>query len=80
MTLQLVGKCDERGSEQYNKGLGDRRWTGTEKIVGLHLERSRFIGIGFGESCHSARGNRSFEEWWQKNRVTEFVWTLSNRH
>ena len=76
LILHLVGKTDERGSNTYNKDLGDRRWSGVVRQVELQLKRDQYKGLSFGEECHSERGDADLNLWWAENRVTEFVWAL----
>ena len=47
--LQLVGRADPRGTEEYNLGLGDRR----AQTVGTYLVR---LGLGTGQIVSTTRG------------------------
>jgi len=80
MLLQTEGNCDERGSNVYNKNLGDYRWTGTVPLlVSMQFEKSRIRGISKGEECAVER-SASMDKytWWSKNRRTDFTWILDN--
>ncbi|PCI27685.1 MAG: hypothetical protein COB67_08010 [SAR324 cluster bacterium] len=76
MVLLLVGKTDARGANLYNKGLGDRRWTGVVRQLEVQLEESRYQGVSKGEECHSERNGSDLKAWWAENRKTEFIWAL----
>ena len=80
MVLQLEGSCDERGSNVYNKNLGDYRWTGTVPLlVSMQFDKNKVRGISKGEEC-SVEKTASLDEetWWSKNRRTDFTWILNN--
>ncbi len=49
-TILIEGHCDERGSAEYNLGLGDRRAQASlEFLSGLGLSRERFRLVSFGK-------------------------------
>ena len=79
MTLQLEGNCDERGSNVYNKSLGDYRWTGAVPLlVSIQFNEEKLRGISKGEECQIERGASENEiSWWSKNRRTDFTWILN---
>ena len=77
MTLQIEGNCDERGSNAYNKALGDRRWTGVVPfITSLHFDKGKIRGISKGEECQTVKKTTDMEIWWQENRRSDSVWVL----
>lgn len=78
MMLQLEGSCDERGSSVYNKNLGDYRWTGAVPLlVSMQFEKGKIRGISKGEECSIKRdANLDNDNWWAKNRRTDFSWIL----
>ena len=65
--MVIEGHCDERGSAEYNLGLGDRRATSTKDfLVGLGLPESRIRIISYGNErpvCTEAS-----EDCYQRNR------------
>ena len=65
------GRCDERGSEEYNLGLGDRRATATKNfLVNLGISADRINTISYGKSRPQC--SESNEDCWQKNRRAHF--------
>ncbi len=71
-TLTIEGHCDERGSAEYNLGLGDRRATATKEFLtqlGVSADRLRTISYGK-ERPTCTEGNESC---WSKNRRSHFV-------
>lgn len=69
--LTVEGHCDERGSAEYNLGLGDRRSTSVkEYLVNLGLPGDKIKVISYGNekpSCTEAN-----ESCYQKNRRAHF--------
>jgi peptidoglycan-associated lipoprotein len=73
-TLRLVieGHCDERGTNEYNMALGDRRAnTAKEFLVKAGMEAGRIRTISYGEERPVDPGHN--EEAWSKNRRAELV-------
>ncbi|MEO7653962.1 MAG: OmpA family protein, partial [Bryobacteraceae bacterium] len=70
-TVVLEGHCDERGSAEYNLGLGDRRSTSAKDfLVGLGVPADRLKTISYGKErpqCTDAN-----EGCYQKNRRAHF--------
>ena len=64
--------ADERGSAEYNLGLGDRRATSAKEfLVQLGVPADRLKTISFGkerQQCSDAN-----EDCWQKNRRAHFA-------
>jgi peptidoglycan-associated lipoprotein len=72
--LQIAGHADERGSEEYNLALGNRRAEAVRQfLVGFGLAESRFSIISYGEEKPLAMGHD--EASWARNRRAEFVIT-----
>jgi peptidoglycan-associated lipoprotein len=70
-TVTLEGHCDERGSEEYNLALGERRATAAKRyLVDLGIPASRIVTVSFGESSPAVQGHD--ESAWQWNRRVEF--------
>jgi len=63
----MTGNCDERGSEEYNLGLGDRRATAAkEYLVNLGITGDRISTISYGKDRPVCSDHE--ETCWQKNR------------
>lgn len=70
--ITLEGHCDERGSAEYNLGLGDRRATSAKEFltqVGLPADRLKTISYGKERPACT----ESNEECWAKNRRAHFA-------
>jgi peptidoglycan-associated lipoprotein len=68
----IEGHCDERGTNEYNIALGDRRAGSAETfLVDLGIEASRLSTISYGEEKPFDPGHD--EEAWAKNRRVHFV-------
>ena len=66
----IAGFTDERGTEEYNRGLGERRALAVrEKLVGLGLGGGRIQTVSFGEEMPVAPGGG--EAAWAANRRAE---------
>ena len=65
--LLIEGHCDERGSEEYNMALGDRRAkTSEEFLSSMGIPNSQLTVISFGKD-RPVCSDQS-EDCWQKNR------------
>lgn len=70
--LRIEGHCDERGTEEYNRALGDKRALSVrEKLVSLGLDPEMLPTITFGEEKPADAGNT--EAAWGKNRRAELI-------
>jgi peptidoglycan-associated lipoprotein len=70
--VQIAGHCDERGSDEYNLALGDRRAKSVAKyLTGLGVKADRISTISYGKEKPAVQGNN--EASWSKNRRAEFV-------
>lgn len=68
--LTIGGHCDERGSEQYNLALGERRALAVMRyLVDQGVPRSRLASRSFGEARPVIAGHD--ESTWQLNRRSE---------
>jgi peptidoglycan-associated lipoprotein len=68
----LEGHCDERGSAEYNLGLGDRRANSAKEfLVQLGVPADRMSVISFGKERPQC--TESNEGCWQRNRRVHFV-------
>jgi peptidoglycan-associated lipoprotein len=67
----VEGHCDERGSEEYNLGLGDRRATAAKNfLVNAGVSADRVSTISYGKSRPVCQDHA--EECWQQNRHAHF--------
>ena len=70
--LRVEGHCDERGTEEYNRSLGDRRALSIrEKLVALGLNPEMVPTVSFGEDKPADLGHA--EAAWSKNRRGELI-------
>ncbi|PLY01474.1 MAG: peptidoglycan-associated lipoprotein [Desulfuromonas sp.] len=70
--VQIEGHCDERGSDEYNLVLGEKRARATKAyLVTLGIDSRRLSVISFGEE--RPLDPSSTERAWAKNRRAEFV-------
>ena len=70
--LRIEGHCDERGTEEYNRSLGDRRALSIrEKLVALGLNPEMVPTVSFGEDKPADLGHA--EAAWSKNRRGELI-------
>jgi peptidoglycan-associated lipoprotein len=71
-SIVIEGHCDERGSAEYNLGLGDRRSTSAKDfLVQLGVPADRLKTISYGKErpqCTEAN-----EACWQENRRAHFA-------
>jgi peptidoglycan-associated lipoprotein len=71
-TIAIEGHCDERGSAEYNLGLGDRRSSSAKDLlVQLGVPTDKLKTISYGKERPQC--TESNEECWQKNRRVHFV-------
>ena len=70
--VQLEGHCDERGTNEYNLALGERRAKAVfDYLVSLGASPSQFTILSFGEERPVAYGSN--EASWRQNRRVEFT-------
>jgi peptidoglycan-associated lipoprotein len=71
-TVRLEGHCDERGSDEYNLALGEKRaQAALSYLVTLGVPAQRLSTISYGKERPAVP--ESTEEAWAKNRRVEFV-------
>lgn len=69
--VRLEGHCDERGTEEYNVALGDRRSRSVKnQLVYLGIDANRLSTVSYGEMRPADPGHA--EASWGKNRRVEF--------
>jgi peptidoglycan-associated lipoprotein len=70
--VSIEGNCDERGSAEYNLGLGDRRATAAKDfLVQLGVPADKLTTISYGKEKPVC--TESNEECWQRNRHDHFA-------
>jgi peptidoglycan-associated lipoprotein len=70
--VTIEGHCDERGSTEYNLGLGDRRANAVKQyIVSLGVSADRISTVSFGKEKPFCSEHN--EACWQQNRRGHFV-------
>lgn len=73
--IRISGHCDERGSDEYNLALGNRRATAAKKYLVDHgIDASRIETASYGEERPLATGHD--EASWAQNRRDEFEITV----
>lgn len=73
MQVRLEGHTDERGSREYNIGLGERRAQAVRRALMLAgAQASQITTVSYGEERPAATG--SDEESWRLNRRVEIVY------
>jgi len=71
-SIVIEGHCDERGSAEYNLGLGDRRASAAKEFLqGLGVSADRLKTISYGKERPQCTEQN--ESCWQKNRRAHFV-------
>ncbi len=70
--ITIEGHCDERGSEEYNIALGERRAAAVRQyLYNLGVPMGQLDVVSYGEARPAVAG--SGETAWQLNRRAEFV-------
>ena len=70
--VQIQGHCDERGTEEYNLALGDRRARMvSEYLTSLGIDAEKLDTISYGESRPFAKEHS--EDGWSENRRAHFI-------
>ena len=70
--LRIEGHCDERGTEEYNRSLGERRALAVrEALVRAGVDANQIDTISYGEDRPVDPGHN--ESAWKKNRRGEFI-------
>ncbi|NIS71529.1 MAG: OmpA family protein, partial [Proteobacteria bacterium] len=69
---QIEGHCDERGTNEYNLALGERRaMSARNYLMSLGIPRNRLSTISYGEEMPV--DSQHNEDAWAKNRRGHFV-------
>src|SRR2546425_3675798 len=70
LRIRISGHCDERGSDEYNLALGNRRATAAKQYLVSHgIDGSRIETVSYGEERPIASGHD--EAAWAQNRRDE---------
>lgn len=70
--VRIEGNCDERGTNEYNMALGERRALSAKKyLVNLGIHKDRLHTISYGEEKPLLRGHDEYS--WAQNRRDDFV-------
>ena len=70
--VTVEGHCDERGTDEYNMALGERRAQSAKQyLIRLGIDPARFVTVSYGEE--KPADPRHNEEAWAKNRRAVFV-------
>jgi peptidoglycan-associated lipoprotein len=71
--VRLEGNCDERGSNEYNLGLGQRRADGVKKMLELGgAKAGQSESVSYGEEKPKASAHN--EAAWSQNRRTDLMY------
>ena len=72
--VRLEGNADERGSREYNLGLGERRGNAVQSALsGAGASSSQLNVVSYGEERPVCRQHD--ESCWSKNRRVEIIYT-----
>jgi peptidoglycan-associated lipoprotein len=72
--IQIAGNCDDRGSDEYNLALGNRRAVAAKQyLVGKGIDGGRIETVSYGEERPLAQGQS--EAAWAQNRNDQFILT-----
>ena len=70
--VRIEGNCDERGTNEYNMALGQRRAMSAKKyLVNLGIAENRLDTISYGEERPLLFGHDEYS--WAQNRRDDFV-------
>jgi len=70
--IRIEGNCDERGTNEYNLALGERRAESAKKfLIPLGISPDRIETISYGEERPLAVGHN--EDSWAQNRRDDFA-------
>jgi peptidoglycan-associated lipoprotein len=70
--VKIEGNCDERGTEEYNMALGQRRADEAKNyFINMGIDKKRISTISYGKERPFDPGHN--EEAWAKNRNDHFI-------
>ncbi len=71
--IVVEGHCDERGTREYNLGLGERRAKAVQQVMSLlGVSSSQLELVSYGEERPAVMGHD--DSAWSKNRRVEFIY------
>ena len=77
--IRVSGHADERGSDQYNDALGQRRAASTKRyLTDNGIDAARITIVSYGEQRPAANGTD--ENDWSRNRRAEFEITAGGNN
>lgn len=69
--IQIEGHCDERGTQEYNLALGEKRALAVrDYLIKVGIPASQMVTISYGEEQPAVEGHD--ESAWKFNRRSEF--------
>lgn len=72
VVVSIEGHCDERGTNEYNLALGEKRAESAKAfLVDLGIDAYRISTVSYGEERPADEGHN--EEAWAKNRRGHFI-------
>jgi len=79
MRCEIRGYCDERGTEQYNLSLGQRRAEAVKQyLISYGVSESNLRTVSYGENAPKC--TQSTESCWRRNRRVEVTtWYMEKR-
>lgn len=70
--VRIEGHCDERGTNEYNMALGERRANSAKKyLIKLGIKEEQLSTVSYGEEKPFCTEHN--EECWAKNRRAHFI-------
>lgn len=73
-SITVEGHTDERGTEEYNLALGDRRAAAAKQYLeNLGVSSSKLVTVSLGEGQPAVAGHD--DSAWAKNRRAEFLYS-----
>lgn len=77
LRLRVEGHTDERGSREYNAGLGERRAKSITQILAMKgVPEDRFVTVSYGKEKPISLGHN--EKAWRLNRRAEVYYEVTN--
>ena len=72
VNIRIEGNCDERGTNEYNMALGERRALSAKKyLLNMGIAESRLQTVSYGEEKPLRLGHDESD--WSQNRRDDFV-------
>ena len=76
-SLTIEGHCDERGTQEYNLALGEKRALAVYRFLEqLGVDPTKLKTISYGEEMPKVAGNDEMA--WSQNRRAAFIFELSS--